>query len=65
MTVKDFILEGVKKGTMHMTLLDPDKQSAAEAAEIAAQCKDPDCKYAHEPHNGPTACCYYAAILVF
>ena len=40
MTVKDFIMEGVKKGTMHMTLLDPDKQSAAEAAEIAAQCKE-------------------------
>ncbi len=40
MTVKDFILEGVKKGTMHMTLLDPDKQTPAEAATIAMHCKN-------------------------
>ena len=40
MTVRDYIIEGVKKGTMHMTLLDPDKQSAQEAAEIALKCKE-------------------------
>ena len=35
MKVKDFIMEGVKKGTLHASLLDPDKQSAEEAAAIA------------------------------
>lgn len=39
MTVKEFIMNGVKKGTMHMTLLDPDKQSAEEAAKIALMCQ--------------------------
>jgi phosphoglycerol geranylgeranyltransferase len=34
--VKDFIKERVKKGTMHMTLLDPAKQSPERAAEMAA-----------------------------
>ncbi len=40
MTVKQFILDTVKKGTMHMTLLDPDKQTPAEAAKIALKCKE-------------------------
>lgn len=40
MTVKDFILSGTKKGTMHMTLLDPDKQTPEEAAAIALHCKN-------------------------
>lgn len=40
MTVKEFIMEGIKKGTMHMTLLDPDKQSPEEAAKIAMKCKE-------------------------
>ena len=39
MTVKEYILESIKKGPMHMTLLDPDKQSAEEAAKIALKCK--------------------------
>ncbi len=36
MKVKDYIYENVKKGTMHMTLLDPAKQSPEKAAEMAA-----------------------------
>ena len=36
MKVKDYIYENVKKGTMHMTLLDPAKQSPDRAAEMAA-----------------------------
>lgn len=40
MKVKEFILDSVKKGTMHMALLDPDKQSAEEAAKIALACKE-------------------------
>lgn len=39
MSVKEYIMNGVKKGTMHMSLLDPDKQSAEKAAEIALKCK--------------------------
>jgi phosphoglycerol geranylgeranyltransferase len=34
--VKDYIYERVKKGTLHMTLLDPAKQDPARAAEMAA-----------------------------
>jgi len=40
MTVKEYILEKVSKGTLHMALLDPDKQSAEEAADIALRCKE-------------------------
>ncbi|MFA6679993.1 MAG: geranylgeranylglyceryl/heptaprenylglyceryl phosphate synthase [Candidatus Methanomethylophilaceae archaeon] len=40
MTVKEYILDKIKKGTLHMTLLDPDKQSAKEAAKIALECKE-------------------------
>ena len=35
MNVKEYIIEKVKKGTMHMTLLDPAKQSPERAAEMA------------------------------
>lgn len=40
MTVKEYIMDGVKKGTMHMSLIDPDKQTADKAAEIALKCKE-------------------------
>ena len=40
MTVKEYILEKVKKGTMHMVLLDPDKQTPEEAAKIALKFKE-------------------------
>ena len=35
MNVLDYILERVSRGKVHMTLIDPDKQSAAEAGELA------------------------------
>ena len=35
MKVKEYLLEKMKKGTLHFTLLDPDKQPAEKAAEIA------------------------------
>jgi phosphoglycerol geranylgeranyltransferase len=40
MTVKEYIMERIDNGSMHMTLLDPDKQSAEDAAKIAVKCKD-------------------------
>ena len=40
MTVKDYNMERIENGSMHMTLLDPDKQSAEDAAKIAVKCKD-------------------------
>ena len=40
MTVEQFILDKIKSGKMHMTLLDPEKQTPAEAAEIALKCKE-------------------------
>ena len=40
MTVKEYITEKIKKGTMHMVLLDPDKQSPEEAAKIAMKFKE-------------------------
>ncbi len=40
MTVKEYIMERIENGSMHMTLLDPDKQSAEDAAKIAVKCKD-------------------------
>lgn len=40
MTVKDYIMEKIKSGPMHMTLLDPDKQSPEDAAKIAVRCKN-------------------------
>ena len=33
MTVKEYIMSRIKTGTIHMSLLDPDKQSAEEAAK--------------------------------
>lgn len=42
MTVKDYIYEKVKKGTLHMTLLDPAKQSPERAAEMAAVAESMD-----------------------
>ena len=39
MTVKQYLLDKIKNGTIHMTLLDPDKQSAEEAGEIANKVK--------------------------
>ncbi|NLX47218.1 MAG: geranylgeranylglyceryl/heptaprenylglyceryl phosphate synthase [Euryarchaeota archaeon] len=36
MKIKDYIYENVEKGTMHMTLLDPAKQSPERAADMAA-----------------------------
>ena len=35
MKVLDYVLERVSRGKVHMTLIDPDKQSAAEAGELA------------------------------
>ncbi len=37
MTVYESLLERRKRGRLHMTLLDPDKQSAKEAGRIAAE----------------------------
>jgi len=39
MTVKQYLLDKIKNGTIHMTLIDPDKQSPEEAAEIALKVK--------------------------
>ncbi len=36
MKVKDYLLERIAAGTIHMTLVDPDKQAPEHAAEIAA-----------------------------
>ncbi|QLH74510.1 MAG: geranylgeranylglyceryl/heptaprenylglyceryl phosphate synthase [Methanomassiliicoccales archaeon] len=40
MKVFDYITQGIGKGTMHMTLLDPAKQSPEEAAAIAKEAQD-------------------------
>lgn len=40
MNVKDYIYERVSKGTMHMTLLDPAKQSPVRAAEMAVMAQE-------------------------
>jgi phosphoglycerol geranylgeranyltransferase len=40
MTVKDYLLERIAKGTIHFTLLDPDKQSVEEAAEMAKRAEE-------------------------
>jgi phosphoglycerol geranylgeranyltransferase len=39
MTVKQYLLDKMKNGTVHMTLIDPDKQSPEEAAKIALKVK--------------------------
>lgn len=40
MNTKEFLLDKVAKGTVHMTLIDPDKQTPEEAAEIALKLKN-------------------------
>lgn len=40
MTVKEYLLDKMSKGTIHMALIDPDKQSPEEAAAIALRLKD-------------------------
>ncbi|NLN71373.1 MAG: geranylgeranylglyceryl/heptaprenylglyceryl phosphate synthase [Thermoplasmatales archaeon] len=39
MNVKKYLMDGISKGTLHMSLLDPDKQTPDEAARIALECK--------------------------
>ncbi|TLZ71420.1 MAG: geranylgeranylglyceryl/heptaprenylglyceryl phosphate synthase, partial [Methanobacteriota archaeon] len=36
MKVLDYILDRVSRGKVHMTLIDPDKQSATEAGGLGA-----------------------------
>ena len=40
MTVKQYLLDRIAKGTIHMALIDPDKQSAEIAGDIAKRMKD-------------------------
>lgn len=40
MMVKDYLLDKMSEGTLHMALLDPDKQPAEEAGAIARQMKE-------------------------
>jgi len=40
MTVKQYLIDKMKKGTIHLALLDPDKQDSTEAAEIALKIKE-------------------------
>jgi phosphoglycerol geranylgeranyltransferase len=40
MTVKQYLLERMDKGTIHLALLDPDKQSSIEAGRIALKIKN-------------------------
>ena len=40
MTVKQYLINKMKEGTIHLALLDPDKQSSAEAATIALKIKE-------------------------
>ncbi|MCL2607512.1 MAG: geranylgeranylglyceryl/heptaprenylglyceryl phosphate synthase [Methanomassiliicoccaceae archaeon] len=40
MKVKEYLLDRIKKGTIHLTLIDPDKQTEEKAAEIAKRAKD-------------------------
>ncbi|MDR0523386.1 MAG: geranylgeranylglyceryl/heptaprenylglyceryl phosphate synthase [Candidatus Methanoplasma sp.] len=39
MAVKEYLLEKMSRGTIHLALLDPDKQSPADAGAIAARMK--------------------------
>ncbi len=39
-TVKEYIAEKIKKGTVHITLLDPDKQNSEEAGRLALRMKE-------------------------
>ncbi len=40
MNVKEYITNGVKRGPLHMTLIDPDSQSSERSAEISAIAQD-------------------------
>ena len=40
MTVRQYLLDNIAKGTLHMALLDPDKQSPEEAGKIALRMKE-------------------------
>lgn len=40
MTVKQYLLDRIAKGTIHMALIDPDKQPAEIAGDIAKRMKD-------------------------
>ncbi|MBQ7978184.1 MAG: geranylgeranylglyceryl/heptaprenylglyceryl phosphate synthase [Candidatus Methanomethylophilaceae archaeon] len=40
MTVKQYMLDKIKNGTMHAALIDPDKQPAEKAAEMAKTMKE-------------------------
>ena len=40
MTVKQYLLDRIAKGTIHMALIDPDKQTAEIAGDIAKRMKD-------------------------
>lgn len=40
MDVKKYLIDKMKEGTIHLALLDPDKQSSLEAAEIALKIKE-------------------------
>lgn len=40
MTVKQYLLDRISKGTIHVALIDPDKQSAEKAGEMAKMMKE-------------------------
>ncbi|MDR0887732.1 MAG: geranylgeranylglyceryl/heptaprenylglyceryl phosphate synthase [Candidatus Methanoplasma sp.] len=40
MNVKEYLIDRISKGTIHLALLDPDKQDSAEAGRIAKKIKD-------------------------
>ena len=40
MNVKDYLIDRMKEGTVHLALLDPDKQDGREAGAIAKRMKD-------------------------
>lgn len=40
MDVKKYLIDKMKEGTIHLALLDPDKQDSSEAAEIALKIKE-------------------------
>ena len=40
MTVKEYLLDRISKGTLHVALIDPDKQPAEAAGELARRMKD-------------------------
>jgi len=40
MKVKEYLLDRIKNGTIHLTLIDPDKQTEEEAADIAKRARE-------------------------